>query len=57
MIWNELKAHAKEKWSELTGDDLDRVNGSRDRLVGAIQERYGEEEEVEMEVEKWSVNP
>ncbi len=56
--WNKLKGHAKKKWGELTDDDLDRVDGSRDRLVGAIQERYGkEEEEAEMEVEKWSVTP
>ena len=31
----------KEKWGELTDDDLDQAAGQRDQLVGRIQERYG----------------
>lgn len=32
---------AREKWGELTDDDLDRMKGKRDQLVGKLQERYG----------------
>lgn len=39
--WKQLKGRAKEKWGELTNDDLDYIEGRRDRLVGKIQERYG----------------
>ena len=31
----------KEKWGELTDDDLDRIDGRREELVGKVQERYG----------------
>lgn len=39
--WKQLKGHAKEKWSELTDDDLKETEGRRERLVGKLQERYG----------------
>ena len=52
--WNELKGRVKERWGELTNDDLDRIEGRRDQLVGAIQQQYGRErDEVEREVERW----
>ena len=39
--WTQFKGKAKEKWGELTDDDLDRIEGKRDQLVGKLQERYG----------------
>jgi uncharacterized protein YjbJ (UPF0337 family) len=39
--WKELKGRVREKWGELTDDDVDRVNGKRDQLVGVIQQKYG----------------
>jgi uncharacterized protein YjbJ (UPF0337 family) len=52
--WNELKGRVKERWGELTNDDLDRIEGRRDQLVGAIQQQYGRaRDEVEREVERW----
>ncbi len=39
--WLQLKGTVKEKWGQLTDDDVDRVEGSAERLVGVIQERYG----------------
>ena len=39
--WKQLKGLAQQKWGKLTGDDLDRIQGKRTELVGAIQERYG----------------
>jgi uncharacterized protein YjbJ (UPF0337 family) len=38
--WLQLRGKAKEKWGELTDDDLDKVEGQFDQLVGVVQERY-----------------
>lgn len=43
--WNQVKGRAKQRWGDLTGDDLTRIEGSRDELVGRLQERYGYEKE------------
>jgi uncharacterized protein YjbJ (UPF0337 family) len=39
--WKQLRGEIREKWGDLTDDDLDRVAGQRDKLVGILQERYG----------------
>lgn len=39
--WKQYKGNAKEKWGQLTDDDLDVIDGQRQQLVGKIQERYG----------------
>ena len=39
--WKQLKGAAKERWGQLTDDELDVIEGQRDKLVGKIQERYG----------------
>ena len=52
--WNQLKGSVKQKWAELTDDDLTHIEGSRDKLVGRLQERSGRtKEEVELEVDDW----
>ncbi|KAB0265141.1 CsbD family protein [Microvirga brassicacearum] len=52
--WMQFKGKAKEQWGDLTDDDLDRAEGSRDQLIGRIQERYGiAKEEAEREVDAW----
>lgn len=52
--WNQIKGKAKQKWGKLTDDDLDKVDGSRDELVGVIQERYGKSRDAaEKEVDSW----
>lgn len=44
--WKQLKGKIKEQWGELTDDDLLSINGSRERLMGKLQERYGKSREV-----------
>ena len=39
--WKQMKGTVREKWGKLTDDDVDRIAGQRDQLVGSIQERYG----------------
>jgi uncharacterized protein YjbJ (UPF0337 family) len=45
----------KEKWGQLTDDDLSEINGNRDQLEGVIQERYGYgKDRAKEEVDSWS---
>ena len=39
--WKQYKGKAKEKWGQLTDDDLDMIDGRSQQLVGKLQERYG----------------
>jgi uncharacterized protein YjbJ (UPF0337 family) len=49
-----MKGSVKQKWGELTNDDLDQIEGSRDKLVGRVQERYGHsKEDAERDVDNW----
>lgn len=43
--WNQIKGKIKEKYGELTDDDLDVAEGKTDQLIGRIQERTGESKE------------
>ena len=51
--WKQMKGQAKEWWGKLTDDDLARVEGSRDKLIGVLQERYGyAKDRAEQEVDR-----
>lgn len=39
--WQQLKGDARRFWGKLTDDDLERAAGNKDKLVGALKERYG----------------
>jgi len=53
--WKQFKGKIKEKWGDLTDDDLDHISGKRDQLVGQIQARYGlAKDEAEKQVDDWS---
>lgn len=39
--WKQLKGKLIEQWGALTDDDFDVIDGRREQLAGAIQERYG----------------
>ena len=52
--WNQAKGSMKQKWADLTDDDFKYVEGSRDKLVGRIQERKGiTKEQAENAVSDW----
>ena len=52
--WKQMKGRAKEKWGELTDDDLDEIKGRQQVLVGKIQERYGPDREAATKaVDSW----
>lgn len=51
--WKEMRGQAKEWWGKLTDDDLERVEGKADRLVGLLQKKYGyTKEHAEEELNK-----
>jgi uncharacterized protein YjbJ (UPF0337 family) len=53
--WKQASGKAKEKWGKLTDDDLQRISGKRDQLIGRIQERYGiAKEDAERQVDEFS---
>lgn len=39
--WQQFKGSVKEKWGDLTDDDIDQIDGNRDKLSGKLQEKYG----------------
>jgi len=40
--WNIAKGKLKEKWSVLTDNDLEYIDGKHDELFGRIQKRTGQ---------------
>jgi uncharacterized protein YjbJ (UPF0337 family) len=39
--WNQIKGKLKQKYAELTDDDLTFVEGKEDELLGKLQKRTG----------------
>jgi len=53
--WKQFAGKVKEKWGNLTDDDIARVNGSREHLEGILQERYGyAKDKAKDEIDRWS---
>ena len=53
--WRQLKGRVKEKWGELTDDDLDKIEGKKEQLAGLIQRRTGEaREKIQRQLDEWS---
>jgi uncharacterized protein YjbJ (UPF0337 family) len=44
--WNEVKGKIKQKYADLTDDDLTYEEGKEDELVGRIQKKTGETKEA-----------
>ena len=39
--WKQMRGQAKVWWGKLTDDDLEKVSGKFDQLIGLLQEKYG----------------
>jgi uncharacterized protein YjbJ (UPF0337 family) len=49
--WKQIQGEAKKWWGDLTDDELTRVDGEQDKLVGLLQEKYGySKEKAEAEI-------
>lgn len=52
--WNIIKGKLKQKYANLTEDDLQYVDGKEDELIGRIQKRTGQtKEQVEEAMGMW----
>ena len=50
--WNELKGKLKQKYGQLTDDDLTFAEGKEDEMLGRLQQRLGKtKEDVRKEIE------
>jgi uncharacterized protein YjbJ (UPF0337 family) len=53
--WNEIKGKLRQKWGQLTDDDLPQLRGELDQIIGIIQRKTGEgREAIERYVEQVS---
>jgi uncharacterized protein YjbJ (UPF0337 family) len=39
--WKQVKGDVRNWWGKLTDDDIDRIAGKSEKMVGILQERYG----------------
>lgn len=55
--WSKIQGQIQEQWSKLTDDDMEAISGSKNKLLGLIQERYEcTKEEAEKQWNKFSRN-
>jgi uncharacterized protein YjbJ (UPF0337 family) len=52
--WNQIKGKLKQKYAQLTDDDLTFAEGKEDELLGRLQTRLGRsKEELRREIEEY----
>jgi len=52
--WTQLQGRVRQEWGRFTNDDVARINGDREILLGRLQELYGRtREEAEEELEQF----
>jgi uncharacterized protein YjbJ (UPF0337 family) len=52
--WMQSKGKVRQRWADLTDDDLEMIKGRQEQLRGKIQERYGiAREEAERQIQEF----
>ena len=52
--WKQIRGKAKEWGGKLTDDDLDKIDGRFDQMIGKLQEKYGySEPKAEEEIRRF----
>jgi uncharacterized protein YjbJ (UPF0337 family) len=55
--WKQFKGMIREKWGQLTDDELDQMEGNREQFEGKIQEKYGiGKDQARQNVDDWLRN-
>ena len=55
--WKQFTGSVKERWAELTDDEVAELDGNKDQLVGKVQETYGTtRQEAEEQVDEWAAD-
>ena len=53
--WMQYKGEIRNNWAKLTDEDVTRIGGRRNELIGRLQARYGfAKAEAEREIEAWT---
>lgn len=53
--WKQMKGGIRERWGELTDDEIEEAAGNREKLAGKIQEKYGiAREEAHRQIDEWA---
>jgi uncharacterized protein YjbJ (UPF0337 family) len=51
--WKEMRGALRSWWGKLTDDDLERIGGEKDKLIGVMQEKYGyTRDQAQSEIER-----
>jgi uncharacterized protein YjbJ (UPF0337 family) len=49
--WKKFKGDIKQRWGRFTDDDLDQIDGRREKFIGELQRVYGiQQDEAEKEI-------
>jgi uncharacterized protein YjbJ (UPF0337 family) len=52
--WPELRGQVQSQWGKLSMDDVLRLNGKTEELVGVLQQRYGfGKAQAALEINNW----
>ena len=52
--WKQFTGSIKQEWGKFTDDDLDYIAGTKDRLIGRLQQKYGlAQEEADRRADDW----
>ena len=52
--WKQLTGGIKQQWGKVTDDELTEIDGSREKMVGKLQESYGyTREQAERELDAY----
>lgn len=51
--WQQMRGTLKTWWGKLADDDLERIGGQTDKLIGWIQEKYGQTREQARQEVEW----
>lgn len=50
-----MSGSLKEKWNDLTDDEIGQINGKREHFEGLLQQKYGlTQEAAQKQVDDWS---
>jgi uncharacterized protein YjbJ (UPF0337 family) len=49
--WMQFKGELKQQYGKFTDDDLQQIGGNYEKLIGKVQERYGDKKDALM---KWA---
>ena len=52
--WGQFKGELKQQWGKFTDDDLTQIEGSYEKFLGKVRERYGaQKDDIAGWADKW----